>query len=267
MYFTVYLLIGAFAGLLAGMLGIGGGIIVVPALSAVFAHYALVPDDYVMHMAIGTSMAAIIITLLSSLRAQMQRKAVRWDMVRQILPGLLLGVVLGAAVTRHLPSAYLRIFFSVFLLSIAWRIFKDNHKTHDDFTAPLPSVRVIKVSSLIIGMLCSMLGAAGGTMLIPFLLRCRVGMREATGTSVACGVCVGILATISFMMMGRADMVVISGNTGFIYWPAWLGIVISSAIFAPLGTAIAYKLPTSVLKRVLAVFLVLVAIDMVLPGK
>ncbi len=259
--FGIYLLIGAFAGTMAGLLGIGGGIIVVPALASVFLHYNIMPNSYVMHMAIGTSLAAMIITLISALRAHGRHGNVRWDLVKILLPGLMIGSVIGAIIAHALSSAYLKTFFSIFLLLIAIRLLVV--KTEEMEGGELPSRLFMTFSAGTIGILSSILGAGGGTMLIPFMMRCKVGIRQAAGTSVACGVSIGIVATVSFMILGSTSVgLSLAWCTGYIYWPAFLGVAITSMIFAPIGTTLAHKLPTSVLKRVLGIFLVLIAIDM-----
>jgi uncharacterized protein len=256
----IYLIIGALSGTLAGMLGVGGGVIVVPALAAVF-HYIHMPQDTIMRMAIGTSLATIIVTLLSALRAQIKHSAVRWDWVKKLTPWLLFGVIIGAAIANTLSSFVLQIVFSVFLIYVAYRLLFTNL---EDKSKPQPSLIMVRTVGATIGVLSSILGAGGGTMIIPFLLRCQVNLREATGTSVACSIGIAFVATISFMLLGFAT-VQLKWSTGYIYWPAFLGIAAASILFAPVGTAIAYRLPTSILKRILGVFLIIVAINMLIP--
>jgi uncharacterized membrane protein YfcA len=260
MVILFFFLIGALSGSLAGLLGLGGGVIVGPALAAMFKHFNLIPPQYIMQMAIGTSLSTIIITFMASLYAHIKHLSVRWDFARQLIPGLMLGVLIGSFVAHDLPSNFLRIFFSIFLIAVAAQIaFSKNTET----PAPLPSKLFIHGVALIIGMLSSILGVGGGVLLMPFLLRCQLNMRQATGTSVACGMGIGIAATVLYMFLG-SKAVVLPWSTGYIYWPAFLGVGLASIIFAPLGTALAYRLPTLFLKRFLAGFLVLVAIEMIL---
>jgi uncharacterized membrane protein YfcA len=219
------------------------------------------PIDYVMHMAIGTSLATIMITLLSALRSQLKYGAVRKEIVSQLLPWLIMGTLLGAVVAHDLPSAYLKLFFGVFLIYVAYRLLLTNL---EDRTKPAPTTTTRRMIAVFIGVLCSVLGAGGGTMLIPFFLRCELSMREATATSTACSVGISFVLTICFMFLGMS-VVQLPSSTGYIYWPAFIGIAGCSILFAPLGAAIAHKLPTSVLKRVFGIFLLLVAIDMLIP--
>src|SRR5947209_8566237 len=121
--FMIYLIIGIFSGTLAGLLGVGGGIIVVPALAVVFLHVAKISSIYVMHMAVGTSLAVMIVTMVSALLAYQKRGSVRWDLVRKLLPGLIVGAILGALIAHDLSSQYLRIFFGCFLFFAAFRLF------------------------------------------------------------------------------------------------------------------------------------------------
>jgi uncharacterized membrane protein YfcA len=256
--FSIYLIIGAIAGLLAGLLGISGGAIVVPALAAAFLHFGVFPANDIMHVAINTSLAAMIVTLLSALRAHTSRAAVRWDIVRLLVPGLIIGAIVGAVIAHNLSSQYLQVFFGVFLIVISLRMLLD--KSQESATA-LPSHRVMQSMAGVIGILASVLGVGGGGMLIPFLLRCGISLREAMGTSVACGLGVSVVATISFMLLGVSS-VDLSQSTGYVYWPAFLGITLTSILFAPLGTTLAHKLPTTLLKRIFAAFLLLVAAEM-----
>jgi uncharacterized membrane protein YfcA len=260
MFFSIYLLIGAFSGFLAGLLGLGGGVIVVPALAAAFASFNVMPASYIMQMAVGTSLSTIIITFIASLYAHIKRGSVRWDIVKLILPAILLGVIIGTNLAGYLPSHYLQIIFALFLLFIAYRLFSGNLAPTPGQT---PSRLVMSSFASFVGALSGILGVGGGLLLIPFLIRCGMDMRQATGTSVACGMFIGIIASISFMLLGQAHLS-LPWSTGFIYWPAFLGIAAASIVFAPIGTALAYKLPTAVLKRALAIFLVIVAILMLI---
>lgn len=258
MFIGIYFLIGACSGFLAGLLGLGGGVIIVPALMITFTSLQVVPTHYVMQMAVGTSLSTIVITFLASLYTHIKRGSVRWDLVKTMLPAIILGVIAGALIAGMLPSRALEKFFAFFLLFVAYRLFSgaampDAVKT--------PAHWVMRSFGSVVGLLSGVLGVGGGLILIPFLIRCGIDMRQATGTSVACGVFIGGVATVCFMLTGGAPQG-LPWSTGFIYWPAFLGIALASVLFAPLGAAIAYKLPVSVLKRVLALFLVLVAAKM-----
>ncbi len=257
--FAVYLVLGALSGAMSGLLGIGGGIIVVPGLAAIFS-YASMPQDYIMHMAIGTSLAAMIMTTSSALRAHHLRGAVRWDIFWQLLPGLTGGAVVGAVIAHYLPSEHLRIFFSLFLFFVAYRLL---FAKYDGQERQFPSRLFMGVISSLIGMLASILGAGGGSMLVPFMMHYRVSLLQATGTSVACGVGLGIVATLSFMIAGSfAEIKHLPWSTGYIYWPAFLGVAVTSVLFAPMGARLAHTLPRDLLRRIFAIFLFILACDM-----
>lgn len=259
--FGIYLIIGAIAGTLAGMLGIGGGVIIVPALSLIFYRYSVMPTEHIMQMSIGTSSATIIVTLFSALRSHVTHDAVRWGMVKRFMPWLMMGAVIGAIIAHDVPSHWLRIFFGVFLIYIAVHMF---FAKLEDITKQVPPKGLIRAIATLIGMLATVLGAGGGTMLIPFLMRCKINLREAIGTAVACTTGMCFVSAICFMLLGFS-VIDIKWSTGYIYWPAFLGIVLTSVPCAPIGNAIANMLSPSVLKLVLAIFLLLVALEMLLP--
>lgn len=256
---SLYLIIGAIAGMASGLFGIGGGVVVIPALSAVFARYTVIPSSYVMQMTVGTSLAVMIFTAASALYAHHKRQAVRWDMFQIMLPGLIAGSILGAIIAHFLPSSYLRIIFGIFLIYVSYRLIMP---TSVDIQTKQCSLIFIRLSALLIGIFSSLLGVGGGTLLVPFLLRCQLEMRNAIGTSVACGLIIGIVATVSFMLTGLSSIQHINGSTGYIYWPAFAGIVITSMLLAPIGAILAHRLPKELLKRVFGWFLLLFACDM-----
>jgi uncharacterized membrane protein YfcA len=253
-----FLLIGLISGGLAGLLGLGGGVIVVPALAAAFSYYHIIPPDELMQMAVGTSLSTIILTFLVSLYTHAKHGSVRWDFVKRLLPFILIGVISGAMLAHLLPSHFLRIFFCVFLIVIAIRMFLPESKQGVKIA---PSSFWFIAVAMIVGILSSFLGVGGGLILIPFLVSCQLPMRQAMGTSVACGLGIGVVATASFMLFGRTA-VDLPWSTGYIYWPAFFGVATASLVSVPLGTALAYRLPTDILKRILAVFLLLVAVKM-----
>lgn len=254
-----YLAIGAVAGMMSGLLGIGGGIIVVPALSAIFTNRTDIPADIIMQMSIGTSLAIMIITLISSAYAHHLRGAVKWHLAKQILPGLAIGAIIGVLIASKVSSFFLSVFFSIFLLVIGLMlIFKRKESTRESvFKRPV----MLSISG-VIGILSSILGAGGGTMLVPFFLHCKLDIREATGTSVVCGMMIASIATLGFIVSGLYSLPSLPWCTGYIYWPAFLGIAATSVLFAPIGAALAHRLPKTLLKRIFGIFLLLMAADM-----
>lgn len=256
---SVYLIVGAFAGVMSGLFGVGGGVIVIPALAAIFLHNTFIPTEYEMQMAVGTSLAIMLATATSALYAHHKRKAVRWEIFKTMLPGLVLGAIVGAVIDHFLPSRALQIFFGIFLFIIGLRM--TLNKRVKAGVEGL-SISMMRLGSILIGALSSLLGVGGGALLLPFFLRCQLDMQEAAGTSIACGLSVGVVATLSFMVTGWFSMVHVPMSTGYIYWPAFFGIALTSTMFAPLGALMAHKLPKEFLKRFFGVFLLLMAFDM-----
>ncbi len=263
-YFILcYFAIGIFAGTMSGLLGIGGGIVVVPALAALFIHFNVMPAALFMKMAIGTSLAIMIVTLMSSIFAHHRRRAVNWPLVKRIFPFLTVGVLVGAVFVRFLPSNFLSHFFSLFLFVIGIQLLikKGNKNVLEIIPEQIPN-HYIWFFSFIIGILSSLLGAGGGTMWVPFFLWKKLAMREAVGTSVACGIIAASIATISFLISGLFIEQTIPWSTSYIYWPAFFGVSVMSVLFAPIGSSFANKLPNETLRRIFAIFMLLVAIDM-----
>lgn len=264
LYFILcYFAIGIFAGTMSGLLGIGGGIVVVPAFAAMFFHFGLVPETLFMKMAIGTSLAIMIVTLTASVFAHHKRRAINWPLVKKIFPFLMLGVMVGAVFVRFLPSNFLSRFFSLFLFVIGCQLLlKKSNKEAIEMIPKQISYAYIWLFSFIIGILSSLLGAGGGTMWVPFFLWKSLPMREAVGTSVACGIIAAIIATGSFIISGIFVEQTLPWSTSYIYWPAFFGVSAMSVMFAPLGAMLANKLPSETLRRIFAVFMILMAIDM-----
>ena len=253
-----YLLIGAFAGTMAGLLGVGGGLIIVPALAAVFAAYGLA-EGVVMHVAVGTSLATIVATSLSSIRAHHRHQAVLWPVWWRMTPGILLGALLGAAVAETLPSADLRLVFGVFELLVATQMALDvKPAAHRD----VPGRPALAAGGGVIGAVSAVVGVGGGTLTVPYLLWCNVPVRKAIGTSAACGLPIAVAGTLGFAVTGWGDDRVPEWSMGYVYWPVFAGIVASTVLFAPLGAALAHRLPTRLLKRFFALFLAVLGVRM-----
>jgi len=253
----IYVVLGAITGIMAGMLGLGGGIIIVPALSVLFS--SSMPHDSVMHMAIGTSLAIMVFTSFSGMYVYHRRDAVLWAMVKNIFPSLLMGVLLGSLIADAFSSSYLQIFFGIFLWMIGWRMLINKPRPVIEKTI---SKKMMWFIAAIIGMLSSILGIGGGTMFVPFFLHCRATMSQAIGTSLACGMIVGVLATISFMLHGLDIKTPVPWSTGYIYWPAFFGVTVTSMLLAPVGGVIAHRLPTAMLKKIFALLVLLIAVMM-----
>jgi len=256
----IYLVVGAFAGTLAGLFGVGGGLVIVPVLVFVFKGQSI-SEAVIMHLAIGTSLATIVFTAISSVRAHHQRGAVRWDVVQRLTPGIVIGALLGAVIADAMPTPVLRVFFAVFELTVAallwWNRQPAAHRT-------LPGMFGMNAMGSVIGAVSSIVGIGGGTLTVPFLAWCNVPLREAVATSSACGLPIALAGALGFVVMGWNDIQLPALATGYIYWPAFAGIGVASVLFAPLGAKLAHALPVATLRKFFALFLAALGVRMLL---
>ena len=253
-----YLLLGSVAGMLAGLLGVGGGLVIVPVLAWLFLQTGMAPEG-LMHMAIGTSLATIVLTSLSSVWAHHHRGAVLWQTFLRMTPGIVLGVALGVTVADRLPSETLRLIFGVFELMVAMQMALNLRPAA---YRGLPGRWGLGVAGTAIGLVSAVVGIGGGTMSVPFLQWCNVPMRQAVATSAACGLPIALAGTLGFVLAGQDSHGLPAWSSGYLYWPAFAGIVAASVPFAPLGARLAHLLPTAVLKRFFALFLAFLGIRM-----
>lgn len=250
-FWLLYLAAGVVAGFLAGLLGVGGGLVVVPVLSFIFAaqHF---PDAYIQHLALGTSLASILFTSVSSLRAHHAHGAVKWEVVRGIAPGILVGALLGSMLAAQLSSHFLKAFFVAFIYYVATQMLLD--------IKPKPARQLPGRAGMfgvggIIGGISSLVGIGGGTVSVPFMTWCNVKLHQAIGTSAAIGFPVAAAGTAGFIANGLAVRELPAYSLGFVYLPALLGLVFASVVTAPLGARLAHRLPVAALKKIFALFL------------
>ncbi|MBM4288226.1 MAG: sulfite exporter TauE/SafE family protein [Deltaproteobacteria bacterium] len=254
----LYVAVGAVAGILAGLLGIGGGLVIVPMLVFTLTWQA-VPREHLMHLALGTSMASIIFTSVSSFMAHHRRGAVQWEVVRRIALGILLGTFLGATLASRLSTNVLKVIFVIFLYYMAGQLFTDR-KPKAGRTLPGPW-GMFGVGN-VIGVVSAFVGIGGGTLSVPFMIYCNLPVHTAIGTSAAIGFPIAMAGTLGYIVngLGAADLPPFS--LGYIYLPALLGIVGCSMLTAPLGVRLAHSLPVDRLKRVFALLLFVVGTKM-----
>jgi len=258
--FLLYLVVGAVAGVLAGLLGIGGGLVIVPMLVLCFDWQRIAPE-HLMHIALGTSMASIICTSVSSFMAHHRRGAVAWMVVRRIVPGILVGTFLGTMLASRLSTGFLQGFFVLFLYHVAAQMLM-NKKPAASRDLPGP-VGMFGAGSTI-GVVSSLVGIGGGTLSVPFMLWCNIPLHQAIGTSAAIGFPIAIAGTAGYVLNGWQVAALPHWSWGYVYLPALIGIVGASVLTAPLGVRLAHSLPVPRLKRVFAVLLLLVATRMLL---
>jgi len=256
----LYLALGAFAGLMAGLLGVGGGLIIVPVLAGIFQHQQM-SAAVIMHLAIGTSLATIVVTSVSSVRAHHQRGAVLWPVVWRLTPGIVIGAWLGAVVADALPSAVLSKIFAVFVLVVAAQMaFGAKPAPHRE----LPGAPGMLATGGVIGAVSAIVGIGGGSLTVPFLTWCNTPMRQAVATSAACGLPIALAGAIGFIVTGLNAAELPAWSLGYVYGPALVGVAFASMLSAPLGAKLAHTLPAEVLKKVFAVFLMLIGVKMLL---
>jgi uncharacterized membrane protein YfcA len=249
---VAYLALGAFAGTVAGLLGVGGGLIIVPVLALLFARQGIDPG-ILMHLAVGTSLATIVVTSISSVYSHHRHGAVFWHVFWRLVPGIVLGAGLGAWLASLLPTREFKLIFGVFELLVATQmLFGFKPSPHN----ALPGRLGLAAAGTVIGTISAIVGVGGGTLTVPFLTWCQVKIHNAIATSAACGLPIAIFGSIGFMITGSAHGAAPAYASGFVYWPAFLGIVIASALFAPLGARLAHRLSTKKLRGVFAVFLI-----------
>jgi uncharacterized membrane protein YfcA len=252
--FGAYLAIGAAVGFFAGLLGIGGGTIIVSSLALMFAAQGF-PPEYVMHFAIGTSLAAIIAGSWSSFRTHNVHGAVDWTVVKAMIPGLLAGVLLGALFARFVNAAFLKYFFLGFMtLIIVQLVFNIRPKA----SRQLPGRAGLSAMAVFIGLCSSWFGGGAAAVGVPFLTWCNVNTHRAIGTVAALGFPVAIAGAIGYAIAGLNVPDLPKWSVGFVYLPAFAGISVTSVLVAPYGARLAHKLKGPTLRRIFAVFLILV---------
>lgn len=255
---AVYLGVGVVAGILAGLLGIGGGLVIVPMLVFCFTLQG-VSHETIMHLALGTSMASIIFTAVSSFLAHHRRGAVHWDIVKRVTVGILTGTFLGSCIAARMSTDYLKGFFVVFLYYVASQMLT-NKKPKP--SRGLPGAVGMFGAGNAIGVVSSLVGIGGGTLSVPFMVWCNIPVHHAIGTSAAIGFPIAIAGTVGYVVNGLNVIGLPELSIGYVYLPALVGIVAASVLTAPLGVRLAHSLPVDRLKRVFAVLLLLVGTRM-----
>ncbi|MCB1955817.1 MAG: sulfite exporter TauE/SafE family protein [Rhodocyclaceae bacterium] len=257
-WWLAYLPLGAFVGFFAGLLGVGGGAIMVPMLTTLFVAQGF-PDDKIVHVALGTSMAAIVITSVSSLRAHHRHGAVRWEIVRGITPGILIGTFGATFIASHVDSKPLAIFFSCFMAYVSFQMLL-NIKPKPN--RELPGTLGLSGVGLGIGGISALVAIGGGSLSVPFMTWCNVKMQNAIGTSAAIGLPIAVSGTVGYLVNGWGEPGLPPLTLGYIYLPALVLVAAVSAFTAPVGAQLAHRLPVSTLKKIFAGVLVLLCLKM-----
>lgn len=257
-FVTAYLVLGLASGFIAGLLGVGGGLVLVPVLSWIYSHQDF-PAQYNIHMALGTSLAIIVLTSISSLRAHHAHGAVRWHAVRRIAPGIVLGTLSGALAAAQFSDFGLRLFFVCFLYFAGIQMlvgFKP--QAHRE----LPGWPGMIAAGSVIGMVSSWVGIGGGTLSVPFLNWCNIRFQEAIGTSAAIGFPIAVSGFAGYALSGQTATALPPYSLGFIYLPALAIVAMTSMLSAPLGARLTHSLPVGRLKKIFAALLLFMAVRM-----
>lgn len=261
MVFLVFLVAGAISGTMAGLLGIGGGLLFVPLMSQLLPRVGI-PSDIVMHVAVATSLMVIVVTSMSSTWAHHRQGGIHWPTVKCIIPGIIVGAVVGTLIADQLPSHALQKFFGVFAFLIAIKLLLDWQVNPSDQHRKLPKKYGLTVFGVLQGCLCALLGMGGGAISVPFFRMFHVPMRKAVSMSSILGLPTALTAAVVAIFTGLNEPGMPAWSSGYIYWPAFIGLMPTAVVCAPLGARLAYHLHTTVLSRFFAVFLLIVAIDM-----
>ncbi len=257
-WWLTYPLLGIFAGFVAGLFGVGGGLTIVPLLFMIFTAQGF-PVEHSMHLALGTSMATIVVTSVSSMRAHHSHGAVRWDIVRSFAPGLVMGTFVGSFIATLVPTRPLVMVFTAIVYYASLQMILDfKPKAH----RVLPGTVGMVVAGTVIGIVSSLVAAGGGFLSIPFMLFCNVVIHQAVGTSAALGFPIAVAGTVGYIVSGFKATGMPDYSLGYIYLPAFIGVVALSYVVAPAGAKLAHKLPVKQLKRAFGGFLALLATKM-----
>ncbi len=259
-FILVYLILGCFAGLVGGLLGIGGGIVIVPVLAFLFQAQGL-HEANLMHLAIGTSLATIVVTSVSAVVAHQKKGAVEWSVVRWLAPGLIVGALFGAFVADMFSSLTLQRLFGVFEIAVGLYMFLGSMTPKSSASQCCPAEYFTAGS--IIGSLSSIMGIGGGTMSVPYLAWRGYVMTHAVATSAAGGFFISLFGGLGYVATGLDTPQLPDAALGYLYWPAFIGISVTSLIFAPLGARLAHRMPVIYLKRFFSLVLVVIGAVMV----
>lgn len=257
--FAAYIALGLVVGFVAGLLGVGGGLIIVPVLIALFQTYAIA-TGMEPQLSLGTSLASILFTSTASMRAHHRHGAVAWPLVRNITPGVVAGTLLGAVLATRMSPYILTLCFTLFLFYAATQMWLDfKPRPHRN----LPGMAGTTLAGAVIGAVSSWVGIGGGTLSVPFMLWHNLSLHRAIATSSAIGLPIAVAGATGYVLGGWGETSLPEYSLGYVYLPALAGIVIGSVLTAPLGARTAHRLPVRPLKRIFALLLYALAGRMV----
>ena len=253
-----YVVLGLASGFVAGLFGVGGGLTIVPILLMLFQAQGF-PEGQIMHLALGTAMATIVVTSISSMRAHDRQGGVRWDVFRGMAPGLVAGTLFGSLFASRVPTEVMAV---VFTLIVYWASMQMLLDIKPKPTWQLPGAGGLLGVGGLIGGVSSLVAAGGGFLSVPFMVLCNVNIRQAVGTSAALGLPIAAAGVIGYIVGGWGVADLPGPHLGFVYLPAFIGVVVSTIFMAPVGARVAHRLPVKQLKRAFGVMLALLASKM-----
>lgn len=253
------LLVGSFAGFMAGLLGVGGGMIIVPLILWALQLQGLGALEHAQHLAVGSSFAIMVFTTFSSAWAQHKKGGIDWSIVRGMAPGMVAGVLLGSAVSKYIPKSGLQIFFIVFVVLVAVKTLLD---VKPKPSRCLPGRAGLSSAGGLFGLLSSWIGIGGGSLSVPYMLYCNVPMIRAVGTSAALAWPIAVAGAVGYLYSGWHAPGLPEGALGFWYLPAVAVLSVATVVFAPLGVKAAHKLPPEKLKLAFGILLLVIAAKM-----
>jgi uncharacterized membrane protein YfcA len=255
----VFLLIGIFSGISAGLFGIGGGLIVVPALVMIYQSQGM-PAEYIMQTAVSTSLMTILITSLSSAYAHHRYHHINWSIVHVLGPGLLLGAFVAAYFILSVPSSLLQQCFVIYMALAALKIWLPSPV---GVNSSLLSTPLLFVFGVIAGGFSALVGVGGGTVIVPYLVTAKQPIKQAIGSASACGFFIALAAVVGVLVLaGQQNQLDIERHQAIIDWNAFVGISLTSVIFSRVGAYFSERLPVSLLRRIFSLLLLIVAVKM-----
>lgn len=260
MEFVIYLLLGAAAGVLAGLFGVGGGLIIVPVLVFSFSAQGFA-SEVLTHLAVGTSLATIVFTSINSIREHQRRGAVQWQLFRWLTPGILGGAAIGGVTAALIQGPTLQKIIGVFAIFMAIQLALN---LTPKAVRPQPKRPELIVAGGIIGWASAIFGIGGGSITVPFLVWRSVVIQKAVATSAACGLPIALAGAVVFMVTGWHHPQLPEWSLGFVYLPALVGIALTSMFFARFGARLAHRLSPILLKRLFALLLTIVGLSFLL---
>ncbi len=256
---VTYILVGALIGVMAGLLGLGGGILIIPFLVWELPKEG-VPAQLLMHVAVATSLGLVVCSALVSGWNHHRYGNVQWSVVRKMLMGLVVGACLGSLITRYLPSQLLQVFFGLFVLMVSWRMAFPKEQL---VNRVLPHGTQLNIVSTFLGVLCILLGVSGGSLLVPYLNRCNIPLRQAIATSSVCTFPVAFTGVVMLMLFAPSGLALPEGSVGYVYFPALLGLLLPCIALVPVGVYLAVRLEITLIRRIFAALLLIIGSDMI----